>query len=552
MIAVAGLAAGCSNDAHVLARVRQHAITVDEFNDVARGNMPQGPTSPDSAKARLLKDLIDRELLVQGALAAHLDQSPEYAAYRERLEAQTLREALYQQLLSGPYPVSDAEVKELYERRNTATRARLIFSYDEGFVRQAAKDLARGEDFAVVADRYNPTGMVPPGGDTGFLQPGSLLPPLDDLLRLSPPGKIVGPVAAGPEGWFIVRVEERKNVPQPPFDQARAQLAEMLRQRKQRAAFQHVFDQLKSDYKVTVVPGAAQFLAEKLRAVPGEGPVSQAPPPPGPADRGKVLARFTGGEYTLGEAYDDMVGGNSGRVDLSVTASVTRWLQAQAVERAAVPEARKRRLDQDPDVQHRLRERLNNFLLDAYYQQQVMSRISIGPEDYQVAYERYRSTFVRLQKAHLVSVQLADSAAATALALQAGRAPTLRDAAATAGLSAQVKDESVTFPAESPTWTQLESQVTLMQPGQMAGPVSVDGGWMIFQLVDKQQDAPPYESLPASARGQLQGVATEMKREARLGAVTDSLRQAFAPVVVYTERLQRVPWPPAPLPGTGS
>src|SRR5262245_40623241 len=252
----------------------------------------------------------------------------------------------------------------------------------------------------------------------------------------------------------------------------------MLRQRKQRAAFAHVFDQLKTDYKVTVVPGAPQFLADRLRAVPGQGPVSQAPPPPGPADRAKVLARYTGGEYTLGEAYDDMVGGNSGRVDLSVTASVQRWLQSQAVERAAVPEARKRRLDQEPDVQHRLRERLNNFLLDAYYQQQVMSRISIGPEDYQVAYERYRSTFVRLQKAHLVSVQLADSAAATALALQAGRAPTLRDAAATAGLSAQVKDESVTFPAESPTWTQLENQVTLMQPGQMAGPVAVDGGWL--------------------------------------------------------------------------
>ena len=552
MIALTGLAAGCSPDARVLARVRQHAITVAEFNEVARGAMPQSPMAPDSAKGRLLKDLIDRELLVQGALAAHLDQTPQFAAYRERLEAQTLREALYQQLLSGPYPVSDAEVKELYQRRATATRCRLIFAYDQGFVSQAAKDLARGEDFAAVADRYNPAGLVPPGGDTGFLQPGSLLPPLDDLVRLSPPGKIVGPIAAGPEGWFILRVEERKTVPQPPFDEARAQLAEMLRQRKQRAAFAHVFQQLKTEYQVTVVPGAAQFLAAKLRAVPGEGPVSQAPPPPGPQDRARVLARYTGGTYTLGEAYDDMVGGNSGRVDLSVTASVTRWLQSQAVERAAVPEARRRRLDQEPEVQRRLRERLNNFLLDAYYQQQVMSRISIAPEDYQLAYERYRSTFVRLEKAHLVSIQLADSAAAATFAQQAGRSPSLREAAATAGLSAQLRDETVTFPAASPAWTQLENQVAIMRPGQMAGPIPLEGGWLVFQLVDKQQDAPPFESLPASSRSQLQGVATEMKREARLLAVTDSLRQAFAPVVVYTDRLQRLPWPPAPLPGAGS
>ena len=533
--------AGCSNDANVLARVRQHAITTAEFNEVARGSMSQPPMAPDSAKARLLKDLIDRELLVQGALAAHLDQSPQFTAYRERLEAQTLREALYQQLLSGPFPVSDAEVRELYNRRTTATRVRLIFAFEEGFVRQAAKDLARGEDFAVVADRYNPTGLVPPGGDTGFLQPGSLLVPLDDVVRLSPPGKIIGPLAAGTEGWFLVRVEERKTVPQPPFDEVRSQLAEMLRQRKQRAAYAHVFEQLKSEYKVTVVPGAAQFLAEKLRTVPGEGSVAQPPPPPGPQDRARVLARYEGGTYTLGQAYDDMLGANSPRVDLSVTASVTRWLQSQAVEQAAVPEARRRRLDQEPEVQRRMRERLNNYLLDGYYQRQVLERISIQPEDYRAAYERYRSSFVRLQKAHVVSIQLADSAAAATLAQQAGRAPSLREAVATAGLSAQLRDESLTFPAESPTWTQLENHLTMMQPGQMAGPIQVEGGWTIFQVVDKQQDAPPFESLPATSRSQLQGVATEMKREARLLAVTDSLRQAFAPVVVYSATTARLP-----------
>lgn len=546
---LAGLLSGCSKDAGVLARVRQQTITVGQFNEVARGNMPQMPTSPDSAKARLLKDLVDRELLVQGALNDHLDQTPSYLAFRNRLEAQVLREALYQQLLSGPYPVSEAETRALHDRRATATRARLIFAFDESFVRQAAKDLERGDDFAVVADRYNPTGLVPPGGDTGFLQPGSLLPPLDEVVRTAAPGMVVGPLSAGTEGWFIVRIEERKTVPQPPYQEARAQLAEMLRQRKQRAAFARVYEQLKANYHVILVPGAPQFMSSRLRTVPGQGPVAQAPPPPGPQDRGRVLCRFDGGTYTLGQAYDDLIGGAADRVDLSVTASVARWLQSQAVENAAVLEARRRRMGDEPAVQRRLRERLNNFLLDGYYQKQVIARITIGPEDYLAAYQRYRSSFARLQRARVASITFPDSAAAAALAQQAGRAPSLHDAATTAGVTARVSDESLTFPAASPRWTQFENHITMMRPGEIAGPIQVEGGWLVFQLVDKQQDAPPFEALSPAARGQLQGVATELKREARLIAVTDSLRQAFAPVVVYSDRLHRLPWPPG---GSGS
>jgi len=306
-----------------------------------------------------------------------------------------------------------------------------------------------------------------------------------------------------------------------------------------------VYEQLKTEYHVVVVPGAAQFMSSRLRTAPGEGPIAQPPPPPGPADRRRVLCRFDGGAYTLGEAYDDLIGGGAGRVDLGVTASVVRWLQSQAVERAAVSEARHRHLGDEPAVQRRMRERLNNYLLDGYYQRHVLARVTVEPEDYRAAYERYRSSFVRLSRARVASVTFTDSAAAAALAQQAGRAPSLRDAAATAGLAGRVADESLTFPAGSPLWTQFENHIMTMRPGEIAGPIQVEGGWIVFQLIDKQQDAPPFEALSAATRSQLQGVATEMKREARLAAVTDSLRQALAPMVVYADRLRRVPWPPA-------
>ena len=542
--ALACLLCGCSTDPGVLARVNRQPITVAQFNEVAIGNFQRLGGPPDSAKAGLLKDLVDRELLVQGALSQRLDQSAAFQAHRRAVEGQVVLETLYQRLLGGPFPVSEAEVRTLYERRATATRTRLIFTYNEVSARLAAENLRRGEDFAVVADRYNPTGVIPPGGDIGFIQPGALLAPLDDIVRTSAPGQVVGPVASGTEGWFLLKIEARRPHPQPPFEESRAQLAEMLRQRKQRLAVAHAIERLRVEHQVMVLPGAPQLLSGKLRAVPGNGPVAQAPPPPGPEDRRLLLARYQGGTYTLGEAYDDLMGGARGSIDFSMIPSVERWIQTQTIERAALVEAHRRRIGDEPDVKRRVRERVNNTLLDDFYQRHVIERIRIEPEDFRAAYERYRPSLVRLQSARVISVSVGDSAAAAALAAQAGQAPSLREAAATAALGGKVSEETLTFPATSPLWTRFENQLAIMVPGGIAGPFSIEDRWLIFQLLEKQQDAPSFDQLPNEMLAQLQGVAAQIKREARLSVLTDSLRRVF-PVIVFTDRLRRLPWPPS-------
>jgi parvulin-like peptidyl-prolyl isomerase len=410
--------------------------------------------------------------------------------------------------------------------------------------RQAARDLARGEAFQTVADRYNPTGMVPPGGDVGFIQPGSLLPPLDEMVRTGAPGRILGPIKVGSDGWFLVRIEGRRAQPQAPFEEERARLGEMLRQRKQRVIATRVVERLRTEYQIELQPGAAQAMSEKLRPIPGEG-LAGRPPAPGPEDRRRVLARYAGGTYTLGEAYDDLVAGSANRLDLAVIPSVERWIQLQTIERAALLEAHRRRIDEEPEVRQRVRERLNNTLLDGYYQRHVVAAIQLTPEDLRAAYERYRPAFARLTSAHVVSVTLPDSATAATLAVQTARAQGLREAASAAGFGGQVRDEQLRFPAESPLWTQFESHLAAMRPGQATGPFQTPDGWLLLQLIEKRQEAPAFEALPPSAHAQLQGVALEARREARLAALTDSLRRALGPVVVNTERLRRVPWPPA-------
>ncbi len=549
----AALLAGCSgNDPNVLARVNGKAITVSQFNEIAQRNAQQYAGSPDSVRVRLLKDLVDRELLVQGAAREGLRETPESHAYQQKVEQQVLLETIYQRLLGGPFQVTDAEMREVYDRSGTSTHTRLIFTNDESTARQALKDIERGDDFTTVADRYNPTGTIPPGGDIGFIQPASLMPPLDEMVRTGPLGKVLGPVSGGGEGWFLVRLEERRPHERPPYEQVRQQIAEMLRQRKQRVAVVRVVENLKTDYQVAVLPGASQEVVTRLRptpgtapgAAPGSAPSPAAPAPPGAEERAHVLARYRGGAYTLGEAYDDLLSGAGQRPNLSMLPSVERWIESQVVERAALAEARKRHLGDEPEVKNKLRDRMDNFMLDGYYQRQVLGRIQLGPEDFEAAYERYKTSFEHLETARVVSVNMRDSAGAVALAQQAGHAPSLKEAAATAAAGGRVREEKLKFPAPDPLWTRFEGNLMRMKAGEIAGPFKAVGGWVLFQLMEKKQEAPPFATLTAGAKQQLQGAATEMKREARLLALTDSLRKVFPTVELHLDHLRRVPWPP--------
>jgi peptidyl-prolyl cis-trans isomerase C len=533
--------AGCGQDRGVLARVDGQTITVDRFNEAAR-QAPYGG-APDSAKQRLLDDLVQRELLVLGARRDGLDQTGAYQNFRRETEHQLLRETLFERLLGGPFPVSEAEIRELYARRAMSTHARLILTYDEPRARMALREAESGESFGSVADRHNLIGVIPPGGDIGFIAPGTLLPPLDDVVRTGPLHRPLGPIHSG-DSWFVVYLEARQPEPRPDYLQMRPQLADLLRQAKQRSSLMRMVDRLRAEHQVAVVPGAAHRFMERFRPRATQGDTTHAtPPPPSPEERAQVMARYREGAYTLGDAYDEMLNTTGPRPNLSMLPTIESWLLSQTIERAALAEARDRRLLDDPDVRRKLQDRTDNFLLDQYYQQQVIARVTVQPDEARAAFDQHRDAFARLESARIVTVTFRDSADAAALAEQVARSPDLREAAAVAG-TGRVREERPNFPSESPMWSRFEGRVMAMSPREIAGPYRVEDGWILFQLIEKLQEAPAFENLSNEAYGRLQNLVAGMHRETRLTVLTDSLRAVFTPVVTYQDRLRRVPWPP--------
>lgn len=531
--------AGCASESDVLATIGSRTITRGDFQMVARvlGGRYSGP--PDSAKSQLLRDMTDRELLVQGAVRAGFHRDTTFLDLRRKTEEQMLRQTYYDEIGAANVVVSAAEIQELHRWRAQESQVQIVFTLSEPAVKAALSQIRGGADFGEVADRFNPPGFTPPRGEIGYVQPGMLQLPVDDVIRLAPVGNVVGPVEAVGQGWFLVLVKDRRKAEPKALEAESEMLNSILRQRKQRQILVKALDRLRGDYRVRLEQGASQRL---IRYVVPPSLQNMEPPPLTLRESAEPLASYEGGAYTMGDAIDDLRSGASQRPNFNIMPSVDRWVEMRALERAALLEARRRQLADQPDLQRALRERMNDYLLEGYVTRHVLQRTSVTEADARAVFERIGMRPDRLESARFLVVVLRDSATAAQLAATAPQTEGLREAVSTAALGVAVRPQSVTFPSDNPMWAALEPALMATAPGAYTPATPVAGIWMVAQVISKNVVPRSFENLPAEMRVMLENQAREEKRAAMLGALTDSLKREI-PVRMYPERLKRVQWP---------
>jgi parvulin-like peptidyl-prolyl isomerase len=400
---LAALLAGCSSGPPVLATVGKTKITSDDFLDVARRSQSQYPGPADSARAALLEDMVRRELLVGEAQKRGLVPVEEQTRARQQAEEQLTLRALIERSVPREVPVSDAEVQALYRARAFETHALLVFTPDRPAIEAAQAEIAGGADFGTIADRFNTTGMTPKGGDMNFVVAGALMPALDSLITNGAVGKVLGPVESPGDGWFLVKLLERRPRKQEPLEQIREQMTAGLRQAKQRVLFNRVQQGLLAQYHVAIEPGAAQALfmrynapKDTLRSGNVRLPVAAAPTP---EEAKRVLMRYDGADgkpaqYTLGDAVRDLQDPQRVHPNFSVMPMIEQWLRSVGLQRVALIEARRQHLGEEPSLVRQARGQVENQLLQAAYQALVMNSIGLSEADVHAAYERHAAQLV--------------------------------------------------------------------------------------------------------------------------------------------------------------
>jgi peptidyl-prolyl cis-trans isomerase C len=304
------LATGCSRnsgfakmDDKTLADVDGVRIAVEDLNDrygrleKELGNPPKGKAAENAVKRAIVKELVDRALLLAEAKRRGLtvtreeieqektrlwsglepDEFKEAMAEAhvtpDRLEEKIRQELLVSRLtgsIVADGAVSDAEAAAYYAKNKDrfftqeAVRARQIIVGTEDDARQARRRVLAGEKFEEVAADLSQSPDVKKGGDLGFFQKGEMPKAIEDVAFALNPGQ-VSQVIESPYGYHVIRVEERKPPRQRELSEVRGEIVEAVLTEKREERYRAYLGELSLKARVKYNRKYEEFIREKKK-----------------------------------------------------------------------------------------------------------------------------------------------------------------------------------------------------------------------------------------------------------------------------------------------
>jgi peptidyl-prolyl cis-trans isomerase C len=246
--AVPALAAGCGLALAAWAVVAQEADTVVarvngveiRASDVAvaeedlGSNIQQLP--PENRRDQVIGYLSDLILVAQAAEAKKLADTPDFkrrlAHARNRLLMETLlqSEAKAATTDDAMRKTYDEAAKQMGGEKEVHARHILVDTEDEA--KSIAAELKKGADFAELAKRSKEPGAGERAGDLGFFTKDQMVPAFSEAAFALEPGKISDPVKTE-FGWHVIKVEDKRDRPVPPFEQVKSQIETYLTRKTQ-------------------------------------------------------------------------------------------------------------------------------------------------------------------------------------------------------------------------------------------------------------------------------------------------------------------------------
>jgi peptidyl-prolyl cis-trans isomerase SurA len=192
-------------------------------------------------------------------------------AYRKNLKQQILELKVINTAVRSRVSVSDEEVRAYYQQSgrqlaggssNAHLRQILIEVPENAPAEQveekrksAAKliELARtGRSFTELAKAHSDdAGTKADGGDLGWIGPGMLLDPLDQVVAGMDPGDLRGPIRTG-RGFYVLELVERKQADIRPFEEVKEQLRRQLYDQQVEKASQSWIKELRKKAHIDV------------------------------------------------------------------------------------------------------------------------------------------------------------------------------------------------------------------------------------------------------------------------------------------------------------
>lgn len=237
----------------VVAKVGDLEIKQSEL-DLAIANLdPQLAQLPEEQKkVAALSAAIDVKLFAQKAAAEKLDQTPDFKTRMAYLRDRELHNAFFKAHVVDA--VTPEEVKARYDKEVAAmpkeeeVHARHILVKTEAEAKDIIKQLDAGKDFAELAKEKSTDPNKSEGGDLGYFTHGRMVKAFEDAAFSIPVGSYSKTPVKTEFGWHVIKVEDKRIAPPPPFDQVKDQVRQLVMRDK----YLELLKQAKASTKIEI------------------------------------------------------------------------------------------------------------------------------------------------------------------------------------------------------------------------------------------------------------------------------------------------------------
>jgi peptidyl-prolyl cis-trans isomerase C len=198
-------------------------------------NMP--PMPPDGKRDYLVRYVSDMILVAKAAEDKKITDDAEFKRRLTYVRNKLLMESLLH--AEAKAAVTDAAMQKVYEDATKQmsgeqeVHARHILVETEDEAKAIAAELKKGTDFAELAkQKSKDPGAAAEGGDLGYFTKDQMVPEFAETAFRLEKGQLSDPVKTQ-FGWHVIRVEDKRDRPVPPFEQVKDQIQTFVMRRAQ-------------------------------------------------------------------------------------------------------------------------------------------------------------------------------------------------------------------------------------------------------------------------------------------------------------------------------
>ena len=250
----------------VLARVGEWSITLDEFNERVNNlkqSFPEFNASDPESKKQILDELIRQQLLVVEAEKSGLAQKKQILSAVEDFKRTLLVQEIANQITKD-IAATEEEAKDFYAKNKDKLadpvqwKVREILVYTETAAKEILVKLLQGSDFVEIAKTESKGKTAASGGELAVFTKAPFTQ-LQSAISVLNKGE-TSSIFKGPEGYYIVKIDDKKGGEAKPFAEIKDQLISGLTLQKQQQA---VLNYLNTLAAKTTIKVNEELLKEK-------------------------------------------------------------------------------------------------------------------------------------------------------------------------------------------------------------------------------------------------------------------------------------------------